>query len=94
MRINSRNDGTGLADGLNRAYYLTLSNKMMAAAIEIKGESLTSGQPVALFTTNVVDSIPRPQYDVARDGRFLIDVELNDATTPPITLLQNWTPPK
>ena len=30
-------------------------------------------------------------YDVARDGRFLINTELDSATAP-ITLLQNWQP--
>jgi len=31
------------------------------------------------------------QYDVAPDGRFLINTELNNTTTP-ITLLMNWNP--
>jgi hypothetical protein len=30
-------------------------------------------------------------YDVAHDGRFLINTVLDDAAAP-ITLLQNWTP--
>jgi hypothetical protein len=32
------------------------------------------------------------QYDVARDGRFLINTVLGDAPAAPITLLQNWNP--
>jgi len=32
-------------------------------------------------------------YDVASDGRFLINTVLDDATPAPITLLQNWRPP-
>jgi serine/threonine protein kinase len=32
-------------------------------------------------------------YDVARDGRFLIDTELDDASTEPIHRLLNWKPP-
>ena len=31
------------------------------------------------------------QYDVAPDGRFLINTELDNATSP-ITLLMNWNP--
>jgi hypothetical protein len=31
------------------------------------------------------------QYDVASDGRFLINMELESAAAP-ITLLMNWTP--
>jgi hypothetical protein len=38
-----------------------------------------------------VDVQPGRQYDVARDGRFLINTVL-DATAVPITLLQNWHP--
>ena len=30
-------------------------------------------------------------YDVTRDGRFLINTMLGDASAP-ITLLQNWNP--
>ena len=32
-----------------------------------------------------------PQYDVAADGRFLINTVLEDAAAP-ITLLMNWNP--
>jgi hypothetical protein len=32
-------------------------------------------------------------YDVAPDGRFLINATTEDATASPITLFQNWKPP-
>jgi hypothetical protein len=32
------------------------------------------------------------QYDVAPDGRFLMNVTTADAATSPITLLLNWKP--
>ena len=35
----------------------------------------------------------RPQYDVAPDGRFLINFAIEDTALPPITLLQNWKAP-
>ena len=38
-------------------------------------------------------TLDRPQYDVARDGRFLINTELQDTSTEPIHLLLNWKPP-
>jgi hypothetical protein len=31
-----------------------------------------------------------PQYDVAADGRFLVNVTAEESVTPPITLLLNW----
>ena len=53
------------------------------------------GTPVALFHTHIygggTDNNQGPQYDVARDGRFLINTVLDDAAAP-ITLLQNWHP--
>jgi len=48
-----------------------------------------------LFPTRIVlggvDDGQGRQYDVARDGRFLINTVL-DAGAAPITLLQNWHP--
>jgi hypothetical protein len=34
----------------------------------------------------------RPQYAVARDGRFLINQPVGDAPAAPITLRMNWHP--
>ena len=49
-----------------------------------------------LFLTRIfgggVDSGVGPQYDVTRDGRFLINTVLNDAPATPITLIMNWRP--
>ena len=51
--------------------------------------------PVPLFHVQIygggTEGQQGRQYDVARDGRFLIDTVLADTT--PITLLQNWKPP-
>jgi len=50
---------------------------------------------VTLFPTRIlggaVDNGQGRQYDVTRDGRFLINTVLDDASAP-ITLLQNWNP--
>jgi len=56
---------------------------------------LEPGAPVVLFPTRIVDggvgAVNGRQYDVAPDGRFLINTELpGDAA--PITLIQNWNP--
>ena len=52
--------------------------------------------PVVLFPTRTfgggVDNPQGRQYDLARDGRFLINTVLDEAI-PPITLIQNWRPP-
>ena len=46
--------------------------------------------PMHIFGGGVEVQLGR-QYDVAPDGRFLMNRELDTATTP-ITLIQNWTP--
>ena len=43
------------------------------------------------MVTTTVSS--RQQYDVAADGRFLINVTSDGVTASPITVLQNWKPP-
>lgn len=76
-------------------YYLNPAGEMMSAPITIDGATLEPGAPVMLFPTRVVgggvDAQQGRQYDVAPDGRFLINTELpGDAA--PITLIQNWQP--
>jgi hypothetical protein len=68
---------------------------MLAAPIATTGATLTPGVPVNLFPTRMVgggvDNTLGPQYDVTRDGRFLINTVLDDVSAP-ITLVQNWHP--
>jgi hypothetical protein len=68
---------------------------MMAAPITVTGTTLAPGTPVVLFPTRIVgggvDLQHGRQYDVAPDGRFIINTVLGDAAAP-ITLLQNWHP--
>jgi Tol biopolymer transport system component len=77
-------------------YYIGPNGEMMAAPIAVTGTTLEPGTPVALFPTRIygggVNNIQGRQYDVTRDGRFLINTVLDDASSP-ITLLLNWKPP-
>ena len=67
----------------------------MAAPIAVTGATLEPGTPVVLFPTRIygggVDTQQGRQYDVASDGRFLINTVL-DIAAAPITLIQNWQP--
>jgi len=68
----------------------------MAVPVTIKGAVFERGTPVALFQTRIaggINAYSRAQYDVAADGRFLINVTTESAATSPITLLQHWKPP-
>jgi Tol biopolymer transport system component len=76
-------------------YYIDPTGKLMAAAIAVKGTALDAGTPVTLFQTRILGGganvVGRnQQYDVAPDGRFLINVSTDDASTAPITVILNW----
>ena len=77
-------------------YFIAPDAKMMAVPIRATATTVEAGAPTALFQTRQVGGgsnvIGRShQYDVARDGRFLINVEA-ESSAPPITLLMNWKP--
>ncbi|HVH29711.1 MAG TPA: protein kinase [Vicinamibacterales bacterium] len=82
------------ADG-KELFYLAPDGRLMAASIAAKGATLDVAAPAALFQTRIVGGGAalvgiRQQYDVAPDGRFLINVPTESAATPPITLILNW----
>ncbi|MEJ0007714.1 MAG: hypothetical protein WDM77_15445 [Steroidobacteraceae bacterium] len=78
-------------------YFLNPGGDMMAAPIAFAGSAVTPGTPAKLFQALAVGGGTNnagPQFDVARDGRFLINTVL-DTTAPepsPIILIQNWNP--
>jgi hypothetical protein len=84
------------ADG-KELYYVAPDSKLMAVAVvtngATQGATFAPGTPEALFQTHMVQGNNKQQYDVARDGRFLINTKLQDASTEPIHLLLNWKPP-
>jgi serine/threonine protein kinase len=83
------------APGGKELYYLAPDGTLMAAGIAVSGATIVPGSPSALFHTHIVgggtDVNGGRSYDVSRDGRFLILTILEDASTSPITLIQNWT---
>ena len=83
------------ADG-RELYFLAPNATMMAVPVTAAGTSFETGTPVALFPTRIVEggtvTQNRAQYAVARDGRFLINQPVADATAAPITLILNWNP--
>ncbi len=72
---------------------LALTPGTRLGVYQITGSTLEPGAPVLLFPARMVggggDNQQMRQYDVAPDGRFLINTELpGDAS--PITLILNW----
>jgi hypothetical protein len=56
-------------------------------------QALERGVPVPLFRTRLASGTGiglSPQYAVASDGRFLMNVSIEEATPPPITVVLNW----
>jgi eukaryotic-like serine/threonine-protein kinase len=81
--------------GSKELFYIDPAAMMMAAPITATESTVVPGTPVALFQTKVmgggIDHAQGQQYDVAPDGRFLINRVLDTAISP-ITLILNWNP--
>jgi eukaryotic-like serine/threonine-protein kinase len=76
-------------------YYIAPDARLMAVPITSQGSTFEPGTPVPLFQTRIVgggSNLSRAQYDVAPDGRFLIDVPTEYAVASPITVILNWHP--
>ena len=73
----------------------------MAVSIRLTSDAraVDAGVPVALFPTRLARGAnilaagfaSRPEYAVAPDGRFLMNVAEDAAVTSPITIVQSWT---
>jgi Tol biopolymer transport system component len=80
-------------------FYVGLDGRLMAVPIAVGADrQLEAGTAVALFRTRLATGAAiagaqgsRAQYAVAPDGRsFLMNMTLESATTPPITVVLNW----
>ena len=78
-------------------YYIAPDSKLMAVSISLPttGGAPELGTPVALFQPHILyGGTMTPgvhwQYDVAPDGRFLINVTPGEVVTAPITVIQHW----
>jgi hypothetical protein len=75
----------------NRLFYLAFDGTMMAVDLRRGGERLTADAPRALFATRLTNpSSWVSEYDVAKDGRFLIIEREPGPYT--LTMLMNWAP--
>jgi Tol biopolymer transport system component len=74
-------------------YYIDPVGALVAAPIAVNGSTLVPGTPTVRFSTRIlgggIDAGQGRQYDVAPDGRFLINTVIDDVDSP-ITLLQHW----
>ncbi|HEU5161596.1 MAG TPA: hypothetical protein VFV54_00485, partial [Thermoanaerobaculia bacterium] len=71
----------------NEIFYVAPDGKLMAVPVRT-GETFEAGTAVPLFDVRLrVDDTP--QYDVAADGRFLLN-SVAPRIEPPLPLLINW----
>ena len=58
------------------------------------GSTFEAASPAALFQIRIVTGLAalQTQYAVSRDGRFLINTQVDESNTTPITLILNWKP--
>jgi Tol biopolymer transport system component len=75
-------------------FYLSSDRKLMAAPVTT-GANFDAGTPVALFQATPRQPVSLNDqfvYDVSRDGqRFLINTEVKQAETEPMSIVLNWT---
>jgi len=84
---NGGAQGTWSHDG-KQIFFIAPDKKMMAVTFDPSHQSLSA--PRVLFQTRIIaPNFVTRQYDVAPDGRFLVN-SLPSGSAPPMTLLTNW----
>jgi eukaryotic-like serine/threonine-protein kinase len=77
-------------------YFIAPDGMLMAASFRTEGSTVEVDTAMALFRTRFrggsTTNPAKHQYVVSRDGRFLINQSVEDATPSPITLILNWKP--
>ena len=81
-------------------FYVAPGGELMAVPIAAgkDRQALEAGAPIPLFATRLATGgniftagyATKPQYAVAADGRFLMNVSVDEPTPSPITLILNW----
>ena len=74
-------------------FYIAPGGRMTAVSVALDGASPVVKPPVALFQTHLATGTNvlgnKPQYAVARDGRFLLNTAIESPSTP-IAVAVNW----
>jgi eukaryotic-like serine/threonine-protein kinase len=79
-------------------FYVAPDGRLMAATIRVEAsmQKPDIGEPVALFAARLASGsgitgvARKPQYAVAPDGRFLMNVAVEEGTASPISIVLNW----
>jgi len=80
-------------------FYVAPDGSLMAASVNARpGTKVDVAAPAKLFAphwatgSNILNTggLQRPQYAVAADGRFLVNISVDEASLKPITVVLNW----
>ncbi len=77
-------------------YWIAPDATLMAAPVALRDDSVDAGAPFSLFSTHIAmggaEMSLSGQYNVAPDGRFLINAVLDDQHGNPsrLNIVQNW----
>jgi Tol biopolymer transport system component len=72
-------------------YFVGPESKLMATRLVINAGSVEPGAAVALFPLRF-SGVPKHQYSVAADGRFLVNEVVEDSASSLLTFVLNWKP--
>ena len=72
-------------------FFLSGANlDLMPADVRVLGDALSVSAPRLLFQTRLKNVVAGWPYDVARDGRFLMNVRADAEMAPPAMVVSNW----
>ena len=71
-------------------YYLAPDRMLMVVSVNLDGNQPRIGVPSPLFQTRVGRFMNRT-YVVSRDGRFLVNSQVDDVTVATTRVVLNWT---
>jgi Tol biopolymer transport system component len=69
-------------------YFVSADNKMMAAEIKTAGGKFQASVPKPLFDVRLGTN--NPNFDVSKDGRFLIPTAAEQSANVPMMVVLNW----
>jgi len=76
-------------------FYVAPDGNLMAVQVSAARSLFRTNTAVPLFAPRFAASAAanpfNTQYDVGADGRFLINLAVDDLAASPITLILNWT---
>jgi serine/threonine protein kinase len=73
----------------NELFFIAPDGKMMGVAVK-GGDRFTAGTPKPLFDAHLVTFGQETQFNVSKDGRFLIPSQAEPGAALPMTVVLNW----